>query len=149
MSDQVRTKRHAFAAAGLDRDMVVVRMPTYSNEVWIGDDLVIRIDHRASSWAAPRGRLVREAAVAAGLSADVRCPEIMPPAPTRRSTLRGGSRGASPAFQLGRGKPWQLPSGRGRRRPARFEALRRGGLVARRPGWLRRLGLRLLRWIRR
>jgi hypothetical protein len=149
MSDQVRRKPHALAAAGLDLDMVMVRMPTYSNEVRIGDDLVIRIDHRASSWAAPRGRLVREAAVAAGLSADVRCPEIMPPAPTSRSRLRGGSRGALPASSSavvnhGSCRVDAADVGlRGARRCGRR------GLVARRPGWRRRLGLRLLRWIRR
>jgi hypothetical protein len=59
MSDQVPSKRHALAAAGLDPDMAMVRTPTYSNEVWIRDDVVIRT------------------AIAARLSADVRYPEIV------------------------------------------------------------------------
>lgn len=64
-------RQTALAACGLDRDLAMARGPSFSNEVWIGDTVVLRIDPRGV------GRLAREARIAARLSPAARYPEVL------------------------------------------------------------------------
>lgn len=58
-------------AAGVPVGAVLERVPSYANEVWVGSELVVRLNDRAD------GSLAREAAVAARLPEEVRYPEIL------------------------------------------------------------------------
>jgi aminoglycoside phosphotransferase (APT) family kinase protein len=64
-------RRHALARCGLDRDLAMVRGPSYANEVWIGDAVVLRINPRGV------GRLAREARIVALLPREALYPEIL------------------------------------------------------------------------
>jgi aminoglycoside phosphotransferase len=57
MTDEVTRRRHALVACGLPADTPMTRVPSYANETWIGDDVVLRINTRGV------GRLAREAAL--------------------------------------------------------------------------------------
>ncbi len=43
----IQRRRRALVAAGLDPDPAVTRGPGFANEVWIGDEVVVRIHHAA------------------------------------------------------------------------------------------------------
>jgi len=42
---EIQRRRRALAAAGLDPDLAVTRGASFANEVWIGDEVVVRINH--------------------------------------------------------------------------------------------------------
>lgn len=64
-------RRAALAACGVDPDLPMTRAASYANEVWLGDELVLRINWREV------GRLAREARIVTRLPADARYPEIL------------------------------------------------------------------------
>jgi len=68
-------RRAALAAAGLP-DGAFVRVHSYANEVWVGDDVVVRIAHLGLV-GGELGRLGREAAIVARLPREARYPEIV------------------------------------------------------------------------
>jgi hypothetical protein len=77
MSDlSIDRRRRALAAAGLDPDAPMRAAPSYSNEVWIGAEVVVRINHPGLLGGNP-ARLLREAALAARLPPAARYPEIL------------------------------------------------------------------------
>ncbi len=61
----------ALAACGLDPALPMTRAPSYANEVWLGDELVLRINFRGV------GRLAREGRIASRVPAEARYPEIL------------------------------------------------------------------------
>jgi len=63
--------KHALAAAGLDPDAQLSRASSVTNEVWLCDDYVIRVNRRLDK------RLWREARLGPLLPAEVRYPEIV------------------------------------------------------------------------
>src|SRR4051794_19651702 len=63
--------RHALSAAGLHADVPLVRASSVTNEVWLSDQHVIRVNRR------PDKRLWREARLGAGLPPEVGYPEIV------------------------------------------------------------------------
>jgi hypothetical protein len=71
-------RRRALTAAGLDPDpdLTVIGGPSFANEVWIGDELVIRINH-AGQIGGDSERILREAAIAAKLPREARYPDIV------------------------------------------------------------------------
>lgn len=72
----IQRRRRALAAAGLDPDLAVTRGPSFSNEVWIGDEVVVRINHAEQPGGDP-ARMLREAAIAARLPREARYPEVL------------------------------------------------------------------------
>jgi len=66
---------HALAAAGLP-DAAFARVHSYSNEVWVGEQVVVRVAH-LELLGGELGRLGREAAIAARLPREARYPEIV------------------------------------------------------------------------
>jgi aminoglycoside phosphotransferase len=71
-SSAEHTRRQiALAACGLDRDLAMTRGSSYANEVWLGDDVVLRINTRGA------GTLAREASIARRISRDAKLPEIL------------------------------------------------------------------------
>ncbi len=58
-------------AAGLAPSAELVRVPSYANEVWLGRDVVVRVNPRGD------GSLRREAAISARVPAAVRYPAIL------------------------------------------------------------------------
>lgn len=64
-------RQTALVACGLDRDLAMTRGRSYANEVWLGDELVLRINHRGI------GRLAREARIAARIPREARYPEVV------------------------------------------------------------------------
>lgn len=74
--DAIARRRRVLAAAGLDPDLEMAHAPSYANEVWVGDAVVLRINHTGLVGAAPE-RLLREAAIAARLPREARYPEIL------------------------------------------------------------------------
>ena len=72
----VGRRRLALVAAGLDPDLAVIRGPSFANEVWIGDELVIRINHAGQIGGDPE-RMLREAAIAARLPREARYPDVL------------------------------------------------------------------------
>jgi aminoglycoside phosphotransferase len=64
-------RRQALAGCGLDPELAMARGTSYANEVWIGDDAVLRVNYRDV------GRLAREARIAARLSREARYPEVL------------------------------------------------------------------------
>src|SRR5262245_50844796 len=69
-------RRHALAAAGCDPDTAMTRMPSDVNDVWVGDDVVVRVNHRGLVGGDP-DRLLREAAIAARLPDDALYPDVV------------------------------------------------------------------------
>lgn len=63
--------RHALSEAGLDSSMRLERASSVTNEVWISDELVIRVNRR------PGHRLRREAALAPLLPAEIGYPKVV------------------------------------------------------------------------
>jgi aminoglycoside phosphotransferase len=61
----------ALRACGLDVELPMTRGASYANEVWLGREVVLRINWRGV------GRLAREALVARRISRDARYPEIL------------------------------------------------------------------------
>lgn len=64
-------RRDALVACRLDPELAMTRGESYANEVWIGEDVVLRINFRGV------GRLAREARIAARLPRAARYPEIL------------------------------------------------------------------------
>jgi aminoglycoside phosphotransferase len=64
-------RRSALLGCGLDPELPMARAWSYANEVWVGDELVLRINARGV------GRLAREAAIAARVPREARYPEIV------------------------------------------------------------------------
>jgi aminoglycoside phosphotransferase (APT) family kinase protein len=64
-------RRQALRGAGLDPDLAMTRAASNANEVWIGDELVVRINPTAA------GRLAREATVAARAAREALVPPIV------------------------------------------------------------------------
>ena len=63
--------KYALSAAGLDPDVALRRASSVTNEVWLTDTVVIRVNRRLDK------RLRREAELAAHLPVDVRYPEVV------------------------------------------------------------------------
>jgi len=63
--------KHALNAAGLDPDVSLTRMSSVTNEVWLTDDVVIRVNRRLDK------RLRREAELAIHLPPEVRYPQVV------------------------------------------------------------------------
>lgn len=76
MSDPVQRLRRALTAAGIDRDQPLTRVATFSNEVWLGDAIAVRINHGELIGGAPE-RLLREAVIAARVPPEARYPPII------------------------------------------------------------------------
>src|SRR6188508_29692 len=68
--DLLRAK-HALEAAGLDPTLPLARASSVTNEVWVGDEFVVRVDRRQD------GHLGREAELGPHLPAEVRYPEVV------------------------------------------------------------------------
>jgi hypothetical protein len=64
-------RRQALRGAGLDPDLAMIRAASNANEVWIGDELVVRINSTGA------GRLAREATVAARAPREALVPPIV------------------------------------------------------------------------
>jgi aminoglycoside phosphotransferase (APT) family kinase protein len=75
-TDAIERRRRVLAAAGLPPALAMARVPSYANEVWVGDEVVVRINHHALVGGAP-ARLLREAAIAARLPREARYPELL------------------------------------------------------------------------
>ena len=63
--------KHALQAAGLDAGIHLTRASSVTNEVWLGEDVVIRVNRR------PDTRLWREAKLGASLPFEVGYPEVL------------------------------------------------------------------------
>ena len=63
--------RHALTTAGVDPDVSLTRMSSVTNEVWLTDDVVIRVNRRLDK------RLRREAELAVHLPPEVRYPQVV------------------------------------------------------------------------
>ena len=70
-SSEHARRQVALVACNLDRDLAMTRGHSYVNEVWVGDEVVLRINTRGV------GRLAREARIARRVSREALYPEIL------------------------------------------------------------------------
>jgi aminoglycoside phosphotransferase (APT) family kinase protein len=109
MDDPAGRRRRVLVAAGLDPLLPMTRVASYCNEVWVGDDVVARINHRGSPGAAP-DRLLREAAIAARVAPEVRYPPIVAVGSDPAEELAWIVARRGPGIQLGRAWPTLAPA---------------------------------------
>jgi aminoglycoside phosphotransferase (APT) family kinase protein len=109
--DAVARRRRVLVAAGLDPHLPMTPVASYANEVWMGDELVVRINHPGLHGAAP-DRLLREAAIAARLSPEVRYPPIVAVGSDPAEELAWIVTRVMPGVQLGRAWPTLAPVAR-------------------------------------
>ena len=91
----------------------MTRVESYANEVWIGDEVVVRVNHPALPGFAP-DRLLREAQIAARVAPEVRYPAIVAAGADPRDALAWIVARRAPGVQLGRAWPALSPAARER-----------------------------------
>ncbi len=70
-SSEHARRQVALVACGLDRDLAMTRGHSYANEVWVGDEVVLRVN------ALGVGRLAREAQIGRRVPREALYPEIL------------------------------------------------------------------------
>ena len=111
MDDPAARRRRVLVAAGLDPLLPMTRVASYANEVWVGDDVVVRINYAGLLGAAP-DRLLREAEIAARLTPEVRYPPIVAVGSEPADELTWIVCRRAPGMQLGRAWPTLSPAAR-------------------------------------
>jgi aminoglycoside phosphotransferase (APT) family kinase protein len=116
VSDPAQRLRRAVATAGLDPDQPFTPVATFSNEVWLGDAIAVRINHGELVGGDP-ARMLREAAIAARLPPEARYPPILAAGADPDLDAAWLITRRVPGTQLGRA--WQTMSPRDRERAIR------------------------------
>jgi aminoglycoside phosphotransferase (APT) family kinase protein len=109
----ITRRRRALVAAGLDPDLPMTRVESYANEVWVGDEVVVRLNHPDLPGAAP-DRLLREAQIAARVGPEVRYPALVAVGADPKDELAWIVARRAPGVQLGRAWPSLSPVARER-----------------------------------
>lgn len=106
-------RRRVLAAAGLDPDLPMTRVASYANEVWIGDEVAVRLNHPDLPGATP-DRLLREAQIAARVAPEVGYPALVAVGADPGDALAWIVARRAPGVQLGRAWPSLAPAARER-----------------------------------
>jgi aminoglycoside phosphotransferase (APT) family kinase protein len=113
VNDSIAHLRRVLVAAGLDPRLPMTRVESYANEVWVGDEVVVRLNHARLPGASP-GRLLREAEIAARVAPEVGYPAIVAAGVDRDDGLAWVISRRVQGIQLGRAWPSLSPAARER-----------------------------------